>query len=101
MKEDINKTIHLKCQCDNHVIQVNTNLKFKGNEQYFQEWNFSIFKLESINKPSLLHRIKVAITYLRKGTMHKDQVILSEADAEKLSLFIDKNNYSLCATNYS
>lgn len=37
--EDINKTIHLKCSCEDHILQVNCNLEYKGpnNEMYDQE----------------------------------------------------------------
>ena len=96
--EDINKTIHLKCNCEDHILQVNCNLEYKGpnNEMYDQEWFCSIFKADRINKPSLFQRIGVAINYLIKGTMHKDQIILSNDEADKLSKFIEENNYSKC-----
>jgi hypothetical protein len=97
MKE-IDKTIHLTCDCGAHILQVNCHLDFYDDgKRYFQEWNFAAFDYAGLGKPTLWHRIRVAWRYLRKGEMHKDQVILNEEEAKRLGEFIEQNNFAKCA----
>ena len=74
MKQDIEKYIYLNCSCGQHAMKVTCWLDYYGenNELYNQEWGFSMFKQESVNKISLWQRIKIVWNVIRRGTMHDD-----------------------------
>lgn len=96
-EETVNKTIHLTCDCGAHILQINSYLKYHDNNTlYYQEWDIALFDYAGLGKPTLWHRIKVAWKYLCKGTMHNDQIVLNNEEADKLNKFIRSNNFAGC-----
>ncbi len=95
----IDKKIHLTCNCEGEIMQVNYYLEWYGQDttpQYFQVWYFALFDYMGIRKPNFWHRIKTAWKYLREGRMHNDQIVLNEKEVDKLVEFIKQNNFAKC-----
>ena len=99
MKEPITKKIFLTCECGAHVMQVICDSEYKDKDKYYQEWDFAMFNYAGLGKPTIWHRIKVAWQYLTTGSMHDDEIVLNEKEAEKLANFINENNYGKILKN--
>ena len=100
-KQDIEKYTYIDCSCGQHALKVTCWLTYHGhnNELYNQEWGLSFFKNEAVNKPSIWSRFKIAWKVITRGTMHDDQLLITEEEAEKLEQFIRNNNYAECIIN--
>lgn len=94
MKE-IDKTIHLKCDCGTHILQVNYHAEPRGNnnELIYQEWNFINFEYSGAGKPSLMWRLRNAWKLIVSGKFHEDEIVLDNDEALKLRNFINDNQY--------
>jgi hypothetical protein len=90
-----NNELFLKCDCGSEILQIVENIDyFDATEtlyNYNREFYLAIFRYD-YKKCSLWNRLKVALRYLIKGTFHKDQLILSECEMNKLMNWVVRSN---------
>lgn len=87
------ETIHIECDCGAHLLQIQSSIEPKGDEQYFQEFNLAMFYYSDFGrKDTFWRRIKFCWRYLRGGKMYNDQLSLTQEEAKRLADFINKNN---------
>lgn len=90
--------MYVDCMCGMHALKITCWLDYHGenNELYYQEFGVSVFENSSIGKTTFFDRLKFAWRYLRKGSLHDDQVLLDSVQAEKLEDFIRENKFAGC-----
>ena len=95
MEDKIEKII-IECECGSHLLKVDSNIEFIEGEnspvRYRQEFYLAMFTYGTRGvKPGFWERLGIAWRVIKSGTMHRDQLILNEDEAEKLSKFIADN----------
>jgi hypothetical protein len=79
------------CECTNEALLCS---RFQGKDE--NEIFMSIFTCGQFHsKPNLIQRLKYCWYHLKTGKKYEDQIVLSFNEAQKLSVWLAQNAYSI------
>jgi hypothetical protein len=92
--EKLDKEVYIKCDCGTHLFYIGKEVeKIEGHKDIALYYVALFTYGQFTSKNGFWHRLKNAFRYLKDGTFHKDQLVLTPDEANKLRDFlIDSTN---------